>query len=231
MKTFKFKKVGSPIKIALPPKPQFQPSVEQEQLIGEVRGMKASAPEERLAKALDKSGFQYLFRYSVGAPRNMPGWKELDFLVSAKGMLFPIEVDTAFTHREKANTDVLHDAIVLNDTELNTMGQLYPKVTHADGESDLVNQKAAEQFVKESFGSPMPSYQALPSFDMPQPQTETPAQKYIYEAPQIYTETSPGGSEADSRKAKLKQEAMKASKPVPAKVTPVKSVGSSNKKR
>lgn len=113
--------------------------------------MKASAPEERLAKALDKNGTQYEFRYIVGAPKGMPGWKELDFLIASGGLIYALEVDTAFTHRMKQNSDILHDAIILNDREIQTFGELYPKVTHVDGDSDLVDQESANKFVKNNF--------------------------------------------------------------------------------
>lgn len=153
IKPFKFRTPRTTFRANFPPKPQIAPAEEQELLTGSVRGLKASAPEERLANALDKKGFQYLFRYSVGAPRGLPGWKELDFLVQARGLLYAVEVDTAFTHRTKANSDVLHDAIVLNDKELQTMGQLWPTVTHVDGESDLVDAKNSDTFVAAHFGS------------------------------------------------------------------------------
>ena len=54
-----------------------------EQLSGAFKGMKASDIEERFGNALmtHPSVVQVLFRMPVGAPRGMPGWKELDFLV------------------------------------------------------------------------------------------------------------------------------------------------------
>ena len=82
----------------------------------------------------------------------MPGWKELDFLVQSKGLLYALEVDTAFTHRAKASADILHDAIVLNDNEIRSMGTLYPAVLHIDGESDLANSMNAAAYVKRQFG-------------------------------------------------------------------------------
>lgn len=115
--------------------------------------MKASAPEERLARALDKAGISYQFRYTVGAPRGLPGWKEVDFIVPHKGLLYTVEVDTAFTHRDKKYSDRLHDEIILMDEELRTMGQLYPEVFHVDGDTDLANFANATAYVKRQFGA------------------------------------------------------------------------------
>ena|ERR1044072_4003888 len=148
---FKFKVKKPSTHIPLPSQPVIS-DIEAEALTGTVQNVQASAPEERMAKALDKSGISYRFRFTVGAPRGLPGWKELDFLIESNGLLYAYEVDTAFTHREKAYADVLHDAIILNDQEINTMGTLYPEVKHADGDSDLANQKNAEQYVKREFG-------------------------------------------------------------------------------
>jgi hypothetical protein len=150
--TFKFKRRRQGIPILLPTFPAVQKEVDNEQLTGVVNGMQASAGEERLANALSKANIPFLFRYAVGAPRNMPGWKELDFVVMSGGMIHPIEVDTAFTHREKHQTDILHDAIIENDSQLHYMGQVFPQVRHVDGDSDLANSKNATEFVKKTFG-------------------------------------------------------------------------------
>jgi len=136
-----------------PHKPRVDTGDEPEILGGEVQNKKASAPEERLAKALDKvpSVDAYEFRYTIGAPRGMPGWKELDFLISARGQVFAVEVDSEFTHRNKSGRgDVLHDAIVLQD--LNKQGmQVYPSVIHLNMESELVDQKWADATAKRLF--------------------------------------------------------------------------------
>lgn len=151
MKPFRFKIVKRALKVDLPSFTSNEAATEPEQLTGQVQGMQASAPEERMAKALDKAGIQYLFRYTVGAPRGLPGWKELDFLISSGGLLQAVEVDTAFTHRNKQQSDVLHDAIVLNDQSIQAMGELYPRVMHVSGDSDLSDQDSANKFVKQNF--------------------------------------------------------------------------------
>lgn len=148
---FKFKVRKPRINISLPSIPRIG-NPEPEQLMGQVGGFEASAPEERLARALDKANINYTFRYTFGAPRGLPGWKELDFLVSTGGLLYAIEVDTAFTHRAKANADVLHDALILNDKEIKAIGILYPKVFHADGDTDLASEDGAKSYVAHLFG-------------------------------------------------------------------------------
>jgi hypothetical protein len=124
----------------------------EEPLTGKVQDMDASAPEERMAKALDRAGINYRFRYTVGAPRGLPGWKEVDFLVENNGLVYAAEVDTAFTHRDKLYADVLHDAIVLNDKNIQELGTIFPSVLHVDGDSDLANSANAKAYVQRQFG-------------------------------------------------------------------------------
>lgn len=122
--------------------------VDREVLSGMVQGWEASAGEERLARALDVQGLSYQFRMALGGARNTPGWKELDFLVQARGMYFAVEVDSEFTHRHKKNSDVLHDAITLN--ELKHL-QPYPRVFHLFNEHELVDQGTAIKTVRSLF--------------------------------------------------------------------------------
>lgn len=134
-----------------PRRPRLTDREEPEVLGGSVQNMKASQPEERFAKALSRVGVDgYEFRRSVGAPRGLPGWLELDFLVAARGQMYAIEVDTAFTHRDKGRKDVLHDALLLSHLEKEGL-QVYPKVIHLDGESDLVDEKWAYATAKRLF--------------------------------------------------------------------------------
>lgn len=151
MKPFRFKIVKRSMKVDLPSFPSSEAENQPEQLTGNVQGMTASAPEERMARALDKAGIQYLFRYVVGAPKGLPGWKELDFLITSGGQLHPVEVDTAFTHRNKQNADILHDAIILNDSGIRAMGEVYPQVRHVDGDADLDTMEHAQRYVKQNF--------------------------------------------------------------------------------
>lgn len=120
---------------------------EAEPLTGSVQDKEASAPEEQLARALDRAGLQYVFRYVFGAPKYAPGWKELDFIVVDE-LVYLIEVDTPFTHRGKAQKDMLHDALALNDPTIKRMGQIYPQVLHVNGNDDLVDKNSSDNWVR-----------------------------------------------------------------------------------
>lgn len=119
-------------------------------LEGSVQGMKASAGEERWFKAVAriKSVEESIFRMAVGGARNTPGWKELDALHRWKGQYYMFEIDTAFTHRQKQNADVLHDAIMIR--ELSYLG-VFPKVFHLDGERELASPESAFQTARAYF--------------------------------------------------------------------------------
>lgn len=149
---FKFKTRRRKLAIDLPGFPNASSPAPEEALTGTVQDKEASAGEERLARAYDEANIRYVFRHVVGAPKGLPGWKEVDFLVISKGFLYTVEVDSAFTHRGKQYADVLHDAIILNDPELQTYGELYPQVFHVDGEVDLADMRNARQYVKRTFG-------------------------------------------------------------------------------
>ena|ERR1043165_8682068 len=123
-----------------------------EHLEGVVQGMPASVPEERVARALSKNVniTEFRFRVPVGGARNTPGWKELDFLIhSITELYYMVEVDSAFSHREKQNADVLHDAILIK--ELEPLG-VYPHVFHWSLEHDLASQSMADETARRLFG-------------------------------------------------------------------------------
>ena len=115
---------------------------QEDPLTGVVQGLKAAQGEERLARTLDKaisSGLvtRYYFRMSPLIPKQMPGWKELDFLIetffqpiaiSVKGAGF---VHLGSTEADKFNEMLLkfrldklgykvHDIITVFDYELTT---------------------------------------------------------------------------------------------------------------
>lgn len=150
--TFKFRTFRQPVHEGLPSLPRISGTDKPEQLLGVVQDMQASAPEERFARALEDLDLQYVFRYTSGAPKGLPGWKELDFIVVTNGLVYLVEVDTAFTHRGKEAKDVLHDAILMNDTEIQMMGEVWPTVIHADGDGELASQDTASAYVKRMFG-------------------------------------------------------------------------------
>jgi hypothetical protein len=159
-----------------PHKPQLNHGGDEEILTGAVDGMKASAAEERFATALNRAGHSFEFRYTLGAPRRgLPGWKELDFLVTANGQVYPVEMDSPFSHRAKKRADVLHDAIVLKDLE--KLGvQVYPSVIHVNGELDCADEKTSKNKVKQLFGdrSTVATYQELGAEKKPDPLTSAP---------------------------------------------------------
>lgn len=130
-----------------PRRPQLDNGDEAELLIGTVQDMTASKAEERFARALDKQKIQYYFRYTLGAPRGLPGWFELDFLPLKGGVFYPIEIDSLFTHRQKHKADILHDAKVLSELEKAGL-PYFPKVTHIDGEAELADQEQADRTMK-----------------------------------------------------------------------------------
>jgi hypothetical protein len=127
-------------------------AAEPELLTGLVKGWKASKGEERAAIAISRNTHiaEYVFRMTIGAERNMPGFKELDFLITTTyGMYYAVEVDSAFTHREKGTSDILHDAIILQNLKhLN----IYPQVIHWDIDRDLPDIPTAEKTVRNLVG-------------------------------------------------------------------------------
>lgn len=149
---FKFKTQRRPLFIDLPGFPQLSSGGNEAPLSGYVQEKDASAGEENLAGGLDASRLRYIFRHVIGAPKGLPGWKEVDFIVFTRGLIYAIEVDTAFTHRNKEQKDRLHDAIILNDQELRQYGQLYPQVLHVDGEVDIPTRAMAKAWVQRTIG-------------------------------------------------------------------------------
>ena len=96
-------------------RPTFAKSAEQ--LYGSVNGMSATEGEERFYRAITKNTNVQgtLFRMSVGAPKGMPGWKELDFLVQTYTGYKAIQIDGAdYVHRGTTEEDKMRDLITIN---------------------------------------------------------------------------------------------------------------------
>jgi hypothetical protein len=120
--------------------------VEKEQLFGVVRDMKASDIEERFARSLDRMGVSYWFRLPVGAPRGMPGYNELDFLVQSGGY-YPIQIDGEYSHLGKEAKDMIADARIMEELK-----QYSPMpITHVMY-MKLSNQKASDMVAREILG-------------------------------------------------------------------------------
>lgn len=152
VKPFRFKTIRHRTLQKIPSHVSIAAEEPAESLTGVVQNKQASAPEERLATALDEAGISYEFRFNFGAPKPLPGWKELDFLISHGGLLYATEVDTLFTHRLKGYSDPLHDALILADKNISVMGTLYPHVFHASGDTELASPEGAKLYVKQNFG-------------------------------------------------------------------------------
>lgn len=174
-----------------PTRPRFAKD-EPEVFGGQIQGLKASIIEERFARALDGGKVSYQFRYTLGAPRGLPGWFEVDFLALQNGMVYPVEIDTAFTHRDKGRKDVLHDARVLQELEKEGLS-FFPKVTHIDGEISLADQKSAKALVKELFGgysgieTPMPTGEAVYGTKTQKEEPEKDQLRFVDRKPLIST--------------------------------------------
>ena len=88
-----------------------------EGLTGFVRGRRASALEERFARALDKAAHvdEYWFDVLLKTPFGIPGQENrVDFFVWIGRILHPIEIDGDFVHKsaEAKNADMKRDAIL-----------------------------------------------------------------------------------------------------------------------
>jgi len=123
-------------------------SKDEEFLSGVIDGRKASAPEERLARASQKyAGFE--FGLAVNGFRGEPGWKELDFLFNSRGTYIAVEVDdTSFIHRGEVLGIDPDDLFRLEG--LKKLGVEVPDIIHIDAEK-LATKLLAEQTARELF--------------------------------------------------------------------------------
>lgn len=135
-----------------PHKPAFsQPAPEV--LTGMVQNKKATAPEERMAKALEGHVDAFVFSYTVGAPKGAPGFNQLDFVVSKQGMIKEIEVDNLWTHRDKQIKDKVHDAFAISELRKIFGDAVWPNVYRAIDSVDLKDQKTANEWVALNIGT------------------------------------------------------------------------------
>jgi hypothetical protein len=117
-----------------------------EELTGIVQGQKASAIEERFAKALTNAGLGFVFQFEVEAPTTIPGQENvIDFIVDRQ---WPTEIDGLISHKTAADKaqDQVRDAI-LNDV-LSEDG--YQPIQRIPG-YELETQQQAETAVRERF--------------------------------------------------------------------------------
>jgi hypothetical protein len=118
-KGFRYKKTKAVDNL---PIAQVQPEADIiSEYTGMIDGLKASKGEENLFKAAYKYGavISHAFRLAVGAPRNKPGYKELDFLFMGKsGEYTAIQIrDYDFIHKgaEAEGKDASNDAFILQE--------------------------------------------------------------------------------------------------------------------
>lgn len=102
---------------------------EIEQLGKVVQGKRASDIEERFARALDKNervdSYEFIVHEITGA--NLPGEAQLDFLVTAGGQQFAVQVDGEFAHKsaEQRASDAVQDAR-LSEALKDVISEPYP---------------------------------------------------------------------------------------------------------
>lgn len=88
--------------------PQFAqpPTPPEEILTGFVHGQRASALEERFAKALEFFGLDYIFQYEVVSAYSLPNeGKLIDFIVFDGGIGIPVEVGSKFVHQSTSDQE------------------------------------------------------------------------------------------------------------------------------
>jgi uncharacterized ParB-like nuclease family protein len=82
-----------------------------------IQGKKASEPEARLAKVLDRLGITYYFIYEIQTPYTALGQKnQIDFVCQLPLKIVTLEVDGEFAHKtvSQKESDRQRDAL-LND--------------------------------------------------------------------------------------------------------------------
>lgn len=148
------KKKKTPI---IAPRPRLDRGEGQEVLTGVVHGLKASALEERLAKALDAHSVQYEFRRTT-IRRGEPGYKELDFLIYSRYGNFGVSVqDTTFIHKgteaeDKAQEEIVVETMRQQGVYLVPLGYPEPgSIIGTFSQEVLGNQDDADKIVKEYF--------------------------------------------------------------------------------
>lgn len=130
-------------------KPNLRGKVVPEVLTHQVQGQKASNLEEHLANALDAHNIEYEFQYIHGAPKGLPGYNALDFLIYHGGTYFPTQVDdTTFIHKGTEAHDKVVDIKTMNDL---TKEGLNPFPIRHITQDDLGTPEDAERYVRNTF--------------------------------------------------------------------------------
>lgn len=118
MRPYQFKKTRTPRLDTAVARPGPAP---EEVLFGNIRGVRASALEERFAAALDFYGIPYRFQFEVPSAYSLPGEeKVIDFVVFDAGLGIAIEIGSRFVHatpseqeRDKQREAVINPILAL----------------------------------------------------------------------------------------------------------------------
>lgn len=100
-----------------PPTPKVDKVSGKPVFTGFVQGLKASTPEEMMARTLDKYQKEYAFRYripAVSGTYGLRGEKEVDFVIS-DGVIKPVQIaDMTFIHHspQQIAEDEASDVVV-----------------------------------------------------------------------------------------------------------------------
>ena len=99
VKPFQYKIVKGPVQIEPAPRTPVQQDAE-ELFTGFIHGKTAgSVLEERLARALDEAGLQFIYQYPVYGAYQIPGEEnKIDFMVFDGPVLIPLEPRGGFVH-------------------------------------------------------------------------------------------------------------------------------------
>jgi hypothetical protein len=134
----------------------FPPAPTPTPIGGTIDGLQARQGEINLFQAAYRTGAvqSHIFRMSVGAPKGLPGWKELDFLFLTKaGNYVGIQVkDYEFVHHGEAATaeDLSDDAYILQELTkegINLEGNKVISVDALDLETPEEAMKVVEEFL------------------------------------------------------------------------------------
>lgn len=148
---FKFKRIPNKIDKKFPSQKPKVASEGEEILSGYVDGYPAARGEEFFMSEARKSKnvLDSEFRMTLGAPRHMPGWLELDALIGTLAGYRAFEIDDmSFVHlgqRESAETVVKDHRRIEG---LRKIGVSVRKIEHLDA-ADLDNRQDTKKVIEE----------------------------------------------------------------------------------
>ena len=120
----------------------------KDRLPSTVQGKKASEPEARTAKVLDKLGVKYIFIWEVQTPYTSLGQKnQIDFVCLLPTSVVPIEVDGEFAHKtiNQKESDRQRDAL-LNEI---IRKEGWDEITRVDAQRQLKDDRVTERTLRQ----------------------------------------------------------------------------------